>query len=112
MNDLDATSADDTVAAIRTEGGHAVAVAAPVGSAETADLLVSTAIEEFGRIDAMIANAGVLRDRVLWKMTDDDFDLVVDTHLRGAFTCGRQSRLNLTCGRFWALEGNRHDEAP
>ncbi|MFE3129310.1 SDR family oxidoreductase, partial [Streptomyces hydrogenans] len=43
----------------------------------------------FGRIDTMITNAGVLRDRVLWKMTDEDFDTVVQVHLRGTFTCVR-----------------------
>jgi NAD(P)-dependent dehydrogenase (short-subunit alcohol dehydrogenase family) len=91
VNDVDEPTARETVEAIKADGGNAVAVIAPVGSTETADLLVSTAVDEFGRIDAMVANAGVLRDRVLWKMTDDDFDLVVNTHLRGAFTCGRSA---------------------
>jgi 3-oxoacyl-[acyl-carrier protein] reductase len=91
VNDVDERSADETVGAILAGGGNAVAVVAPVGTTETADRLVSTAVDEFGRIDAMVANAGVLRDRVLWKMTDDDFDLVVETHLRGAFTCGRSA---------------------
>jgi NAD(P)-dependent dehydrogenase (short-subunit alcohol dehydrogenase family) len=61
----------------------------PVGPTETADQLVAAAIDAFGRLDALVANAGVLRDRVLWKMSDDDFDAVVATHLRGTFTCGR-----------------------
>ena len=69
-------------------------VVAPVGPAETADLLVATAVSEFGRLDAMIANAGVLRDRVSWKMTDDDFDVVVATHLRGSFTCARAAAVH------------------
>jgi len=50
---------------------------------------VAAAVGEFGRLDILVANAGVLRDRVLWKMSDDDFDLVIATHLRGSFTCGR-----------------------
>jgi NAD(P)-dependent dehydrogenase (short-subunit alcohol dehydrogenase family) len=61
----------------------------PVGSTESADQLVETARREFGRIDAMVTNAGVLRDKVLWKMSDAEFDLVTETHLRGTFTCGR-----------------------
>ena len=37
----------------------------------------------------MVTNAGILRDRVLWKMSDEDFDAVIDVHLRGTFTCAR-----------------------
>src|SRR6267378_2584562 len=60
-----------------------------VGSAEAAARLVGRAIEAFGRLDVMVTNAGVLRDGVLWRMTDDDFDIVIETHLRGTFTCAR-----------------------
>ncbi|GAA1296168.1 SDR family NAD(P)-dependent oxidoreductase [Saccharothrix xinjiangensis] len=89
VNDVDAESATAVAKGIAERGGRAVAVAAPVGPTATADALVATAVEEFGRLDALVANAGVLRDRVLWKMTDEDFDAVVDVHLRGAFTCAR-----------------------
>jgi 3-oxoacyl-[acyl-carrier protein] reductase len=93
VNDMDAESANATVADIVAAGGRATAVIAPVGPSETAQQLVDTAISEFGRIDAMICNAGVLRDKVLWKMSDDDFDVVVSTHLRGSFTCGRAAAI-------------------
>lgn len=89
VNDVDADAAEETAQLVRDGGGRAAVVVAAVGSAETAELLVRTATSEFGRLDAMIANAGVLRDRVLWKTSDDEFDIVVETHLRGAFTCGR-----------------------
>ncbi|MEV1131829.1 SDR family NAD(P)-dependent oxidoreductase [Agromyces sp. NPDC049794] len=89
VNDVDADSAEETAELVRAAGGRAAVVVAPVGPAETADRLVATAVSEFGRLDAMIANAGVLRDRVMWKATDEDFDVVVATHLRGSFTCGR-----------------------
>lgn len=89
VNDIDAQTAQQTVEDIQAAGGRAVAVVAPVGPAETADALVDAAVTEFGRVDALVANAGVLRDRVLWKMSDEDFDLVIATHLRGSFTCGR-----------------------
>jgi NAD(P)-dependent dehydrogenase (short-subunit alcohol dehydrogenase family) len=89
VNDIDADAAADTVDAIADAGGRAVASAGPVGPSETADRLVETAAQHFGRLDALVANAGVLRDRVLWKMSDEDFDAVVATHLRGTFTCGR-----------------------
>jgi NAD(P)-dependent dehydrogenase (short-subunit alcohol dehydrogenase family) len=89
VNDVNAETAEASVAAIRAAGGTATSVIAPVGPTETADKLVATALGEFGRLDIMVTNAGVLRDKVLWKMSDDDFDLVIQTHLRGTFTCGR-----------------------
>lgn len=77
VNDLDADPAAEVVAEITARGGRAIASIAPVGPAETADQIVADAVAAFGRIDALVANAGVLRDRVLWKMSDADFDLVV-----------------------------------
>lgn len=89
VNDVDAEAAESTVSEIERAGGRATAVVAPVGPSETADQLVRAALERYGRLDVLVANAGVLRDRVLWKMSDEDFDAVVSTHLRGSFTCGR-----------------------
>ncbi|SEQ90578.1 3-oxoacyl-[acyl-carrier protein] reductase [Lentzea xinjiangensis] len=89
VNDVD-ESVEEVAASI---GG--AAVVAPVGPAATADRLVATAVEEFGRLDVLVTNAGVLRDRVLWKMTDDDFDTVVDVHLRGTFTCARAAAVRM-----------------
>ncbi|MGI5191345.1 SDR family NAD(P)-dependent oxidoreductase [Promicromonospora sp. CA-289599] len=95
VNDVDGAAAERAVAAITEAGGAAVAVVAPVGPTSTADLLVQTAVEEFGRLDVLVANAGVLRDRVLWKMADADFDDVVGTHLRGTFTTVRAAAIRL-----------------
>lgn len=89
VNDIDAEVAADTAAAITAAGGRAMTCVVAVGSAEAADELVDTATAEWGRIDIMCANAGILRDRTLKNMSDEDFDLVVETHLRGTFTCGR-----------------------
>lgn len=84
VNDVDADTAE---AAAKEVGG--VAEVGAVGSTEVAEALVRRAVEEFGRLDVLVTNAGVLRDKVLWKMTDDDFDTVVNVHLRGTFTCAR-----------------------
>ncbi|QEW04976.1 SDR family oxidoreductase [Microbacterium lushaniae] len=89
VNDVDAAAAETVVSEIIEAGGSAVAEAGPVGPTATAQALVDRAVAEFGRLDVLVANAGVLRDRVLWKMSDEDFNAVVDTHLRGSFTCGR-----------------------
>src|SRR5206468_1921465 len=61
----------------------------PVGGSEAADALVQRAVSEFGRLDIMCTNAGILRDKILWNMSDEDFDAVIETHLRGTFTCAR-----------------------
>ncbi|MFV0375005.1 SDR family NAD(P)-dependent oxidoreductase [Microbacterium sp.] len=91
VNDVDAATAADAVASIESAGGKAVAVVAPVGSTETAQQLVKTAVDTYGRLDVLVTNAGVLRDRTLWKMSDDDFDTVINVHLRGTFTCVREA---------------------
>jgi 3-oxoacyl-[acyl-carrier protein] reductase len=89
VNDIDADVAKETVEAITGAGGRAVAEVCAVGSTESADALVRRAVSEFGRLDVMCTNAGALRDRTLAKVTDEEFDLVVDSHVRGTFTCGR-----------------------
>ncbi|MFY1699817.1 MULTISPECIES: SDR family oxidoreductase [unclassified Solwaraspora] len=91
VNDVDAGAADEAVAAIESAGGRAVALVAPVGPTETAQALVASAVDSFGRLDIVVTNAGVLRDTVLWKMSDEDFDTVVDVHLRGTFTMVREA---------------------
>lgn len=103
INDVDAATADAAVKSITDAGGAAVAVVAPVGPTETAEQLVQTAVDTFGRLDILVTNAGVLRDTVLWKMSDDDFDTVIGVHLRGTFTCVRAAatymRANKIAGR-------------
>jgi NAD(P)-dependent dehydrogenase (short-subunit alcohol dehydrogenase family) len=94
VNDIDA-SAEQTVKQIADAGGSAVAEIATVGDSAAAQRLVDRAVSEFGRLDVMVTNAGVLRDKVLWKMTDDDFDLVIATHMRGTFTCLRAAAVQM-----------------
>ena len=91
INDVDQQTAEAAVASITAAGGRAVAVVAPVGTTETATALVAGAVEAFGRLDVLVTNAGVLRDKSLLKMTDEDFDLVIQVHLRGTFTCVREA---------------------
>ncbi|MQA08152.1 MAG: SDR family oxidoreductase [Pseudonocardiaceae bacterium] len=89
VNDVDGEIAKDTVESITAAGGKAVAEIGAVGSAESADALVGRAVSEFGRLDVMCTNAGVLRDRTLRNTTDEDFEAVLHTHVWGTFTCGR-----------------------
>ena len=92
VNDLDARAAEETAA---LAGPRAIVVAGDVAERAIADGLVAGAVEKFGRLDVMVTNAGVLRDAVLWKMTDEDFDLVVRTHLRGTFLCARAAAVRM-----------------
>ncbi|MEU9114543.1 SDR family oxidoreductase [Streptomyces sp. NPDC048483] len=95
VNDIDEAAAAHAVETLTKAGGRAVAEVAAVGTGEAADRLVARAVETFGRLDVMVTNAGILRDRVLWKMTDEDFDAVIATHLRGTFTCARAAAVHL-----------------
>ncbi|MFF5701109.1 SDR family oxidoreductase [Streptomyces sp. NPDC012794] len=95
VNDVDQDTVDAALAAIRSEGGTAAGVVAAVGDSAAAQELVDAAVREFGRLDVLVTNAGILRDRVLWKMTDDDFDDVVRVHLRGTFTCARAAAVRM-----------------
>jgi NAD(P)-dependent dehydrogenase (short-subunit alcohol dehydrogenase family) len=92
VNDADTEAAKAAVGAI---GGRAVAESGAVGPSEVADRLVRRAVDEFGRLDLLVTNAGILRDRMLWKMSDDDFDAVIDVHLRGTFTCVRAAAVRM-----------------
>lgn len=91
VNDVDAATAERAARAIRDDGGRAVPCAGAVGPTETAEKLVRAALDEFGSFDILVTNAGILRDRSLLKMTDEDFDAVIDVHLRGTFTCVREA---------------------
>ncbi len=93
INDVDPQAADAAVRTITDAGGNAVAEVVAVGTSEAAQALVDRAVDEFGRLDVLVNNAGILRDSTLWKMTDDQFDAVITTHLRGTFTCTRAAAI-------------------
>lgn len=95
VNDVDEATAAAAAESITRGGGTALAVAAPVGPTETAKRLVDAAFDAYGRLDILVTNAGVLRDTVLWKMSDDDFDTVIGVHLRGTFTCVREAAIRM-----------------
>ncbi len=91
INDVDAATAEAAVERLRASGARATAVVVPVGTTEAAKALVAGALEAFGRLDILVTNAGVLRDKSILKMTDDDFDTVIRVHLRGTFLCVREA---------------------
>ncbi|HAC79996.1 MAG: SDR family oxidoreductase [Candidatus Binatia bacterium] len=80
-------AAEKVVAEIKAAGGQAVANGSSVSDRAGAEKLIDDAVSAFGRIDILINNAGILRDRTFKKMTLDDFHLVVDVHLMGTVYC-------------------------
>jgi len=87
--DLDAASCADTVAAIEADGGRAIAVGANVADSTAVAEAVTRVADELGAPTILVNNAGILRDNLLFKMTDDDWDAVLAVHLRGAFLMTR-----------------------
>jgi 3-oxoacyl-[acyl-carrier protein] reductase len=90
LNDLPG-AADEAAEEIRCLGGTALVVPGDVGERATADALVATAVEQLGSLDVVVNNAGVTRDRMLFNLTDEEFDLVVRVHLRGHFLLTRNA---------------------
>jgi NAD(P)-dependent dehydrogenase (short-subunit alcohol dehydrogenase family) len=83
--EFDAAAGEAVAAEITGAGGRAVAVTGDVADTAVADSLVATAVDGFGRLDALVNNAGILRDRTTAKLSDNDWDAVVRVHLRGHF---------------------------
>jgi 3-oxoacyl-[acyl-carrier protein] reductase len=87
--DLDENACGNTVAAIRDAGGTALAVGADVADREQVTGAVERVVAELGAPTVLVNNAGVIRDNLLFKMTDDDWETVMAVHLRGAFLFSR-----------------------
>lgn len=89
VNDIDEEQAQDVVREIERAGGRAVASNANIASRNGAQSLVDHCMASFGRLDALVNNAGNLRDRSFLKMTDDEFDAVWQVHVKGTFWCSQ-----------------------
>lgn len=85
VNDLDAEPAKETVAAIEAAGGKAVACVGSVTDADFAERFVQTAVDSFGGLDIIVNNAGYTWDSVIQKMTDQQWDAILDVHLKAPF---------------------------
>jgi NAD(P)-dependent dehydrogenase (short-subunit alcohol dehydrogenase family) len=91
--------ADKVVAEIKAAGGDAVANYDNVASREGADGMLWSALNKFGRLDIIVNNAGILRDKMMVNMSEADFDLVIDVHLKGTFL------LTQAAARFFKVQG-------
>ncbi|MBW1801349.1 MAG: 3-oxoacyl-ACP reductase FabG [Deltaproteobacteria bacterium] len=89
------SAAKEAVEAIQSMGSKAVAVKADVAVKSDAEHLVKTTVETYGKIDILVNNAGFTRPALMLKMTEDQWDQVVDIHLKGAFLCSQAAALNM-----------------
>ncbi len=89
VNDAAADAADAAVETLRSTGAEAVANHDPIGSVASADAVLATALEAFGDVDVLVNNAGILRDRMIHKMSEEEWDAVIEVHLKGTWACGR-----------------------
>jgi 3-oxoacyl-[acyl-carrier protein] reductase len=85
VNDLDAEPAKETVAAIEAAGGQSVACVGSVTDADFGERFVQTAVDNFGGLDVIVNNAGYTWDSVIQKMTDEQWDAILDVHLKAPF---------------------------
>ena len=95
-----ATPAEEVVAEITAAGGRAVANADSVASFSAAETIIDTAIKEFGRLDILVNNAGILRDRMIFNLSEADWDAVIAVHLKGAFNCTRHAAVHMRQQKF------------
>ena len=91
VNDIDIDVAQQVADEIKSAGGTAVANDSNCATREGAQQLVQHCVDEFGSIDACVNNAGIARDRTMLKMSDDEFDSVMQVHVYSTFRCGQES---------------------
>jgi 3-oxoacyl-[acyl-carrier protein] reductase len=87
VNDVDKEAADSVVAELA--GSPVAPNFEAIGTVAAAESLIATAVESFGGVDVLVNNAGILRDRMLHRMSEEEFDRVIEVHLKGTWACGR-----------------------
>ncbi|HEY4670118.1 MAG TPA: SDR family NAD(P)-dependent oxidoreductase [Tepidiformaceae bacterium] len=89
----DTSPADEVVAEIKKAGGDAIANYDSVASMEGGERMVKQALDTFGRLDILVNNAGILRDRMIFNMSEEEWDAVIAVHLKGHFTATKHAGL-------------------
>ncbi|MEM4729835.1 MAG: 3-oxoacyl-ACP reductase FabG [Thermoplasmata archaeon] len=98
--DIDLAGAEMVCAKIKEAGGRAVAARVDVRSAADAKAMVEAALKEFGQLDILINNAGINRDAMAKKMTEEQWDTVVDVNLKGTFLCSQAAAVPMMERRY------------
>ncbi|HEV2028110.1 MAG TPA: 3-oxoacyl-ACP reductase FabG [Candidatus Dormibacteraeota bacterium] len=90
VSDMDIAPAEEVAGPIR-----GIAIACDVTDRAQVDAMVDRTVKELGGLDILVACAGITRDNLIFKMTDEDWDLVIDTHLKGTFLCARAAQKHM-----------------
>jgi 3-oxoacyl-[acyl-carrier protein] reductase len=98
--DLDEQACLGTVKEITDAGGRALGVGADVSKTDQVEAAVSRVADELGAPTVLVNNAGLLRDNLLFKMSDDDWDTVIDVHLRGSFLMTRATQKHMVAAKY------------
>jgi 3-oxoacyl-[acyl-carrier protein] reductase len=98
--DVNEDSARATAEQITAAGGSAIGLGADVSQREQVQAAIDRLVGEFGGLQILVNNAGVLRDNLLFKMTDDDWTLVMEVHLRGAFLCSQIAQKHMVDAKY------------
>src|SRR5687768_13502734 len=96
--DLDEGSAAETAASLGAE--RAIGVGCDVSDSAAVDSAVTRVVDELGKVDVLVNNAGITRDNLLFKMTEDDWDLVMGVHLKGAFLMSREVQKHMVAAKY------------
>jgi 3-oxoacyl-[acyl-carrier protein] reductase len=95
LADIDPEGCKQVAAQIEQAGSQALAISCNVADRAAVEAAFQEAVERFGRLDILVNNAGVLRDNLLFKMSDDDWETVMNVHLKGAFLCSRAAQAHM-----------------
>jgi 3-oxoacyl-[acyl-carrier protein] reductase len=95
LADVDPEGCKQVAAEIEQAGSHALAVSCDVADHDAVENAIAQGVDRFGRLDILVNNAGVLRDNLLFKMSDDEWDTVMNVHLKGAFLCSRAAQKHM-----------------
>lgn len=98
--DLDLDAATETAESIQAAGGKALAMQVDVTDRSSVEAAVATTMQRFGRLDILAAMAGILRDNLVHKMSEDDWDAVMQTHLKGSFLTAQAAQRHMVAQRY------------
>jgi len=98
--DIDDEPAAEVVAEVEKAGGRGLALACDVTRREAVEAMFERAVAGFGRVDILVACAGIIRDNLIHRMTDGDWDAVIDTHLKGTFLCAQAAQRQMVPNRY------------
>lgn len=100
LADVDTESCKQVASELERVDSQGLVVSCNVADKAAVEAAVQQGVDHFGRLDILVNNAGVLRDNLLFKMSDDDWETVINVHLRGAFLCSRAAQTHMVKQRY------------